>query len=316
MPPERVSVLREFEMIEQPCTGQETLVFESRTHTEKFGFTRFVREIKNTDRPWTDTVILRDEGQVIGSGEDPRPFIWRGSPCAIATTFSPKHGPIHKIYVQTLNKWILLIPPRSIATGKNWAPFVADDNLFFVHAMSPFRILKARFISEHDDFMVLDVVAEHPMRTPKSSDGFSQFRGGSNALQFGDRILGIGHANQRPDRKDPASMIHRPFVYDYRPGKSVSYYSFDFDFEDTYRIVDPTSLYQKDGITYLVTSETEQVWHLTPQMGRTCLYSLGRIEENHEEGFGIGRRRLHRWSHGQASAIRRFLGARSRHQSP
>lgn len=308
------SVLREFTIHERPEPGRETRVFESYTYTEAFGLTRFAREIRNTEHPWTGSVILMDDTGEIGSGEDPRAFVWRGSPCAMATTFSPRHGPIHKLYVKTLSKWFLLIPPRQIDSGKNWAPFVLDDELYFVHAMSPFRVLKARILSERDDFMVLDVVAEHPIATPKSSDGFSRFRGGSNALQVGEDIFGFGHTNQRLDRRDPVSMTHRPFLYHYRPGREVAFYETDFDFDDAYRIVDPTALYQKGGITYLVTSETETVWHMAPQRGRTCLYSLGRIEDNDEDGFGLGRRRLHWWTHGQSSALRRLLGARGRPQ--
>lgn len=304
-----VSILREFEIVETPRPGSETFVFDSYTYTPEHGLTRYWREIRDTISPWEGSRILMNDGEVIGSGEDPRAFVWQGSPCAMASTYSHGHGHIHKVFVNRLNKWFILIPPHGLAPGKNWMPLVIRDDLYFIHALSPFRLLKARFHEVRDVFMVLDIVAEHDMPTEKSSDGFSQLRGGSNALSIGERVLGFGHTNIRRDPKVETSMEHRPFIVDYIPGKELAYYSLDFDFPDTYKIVDPTSLYQRDGQLFLVTSETEKVWHRPPQIGRICLYSLNIDGAEHENGFGIGRRRLHRWAHGKTPAKRGFLGA-------
>lgn len=303
------SVLREFEIPVDPSPGNETFVFDSYTYTEEFGLSRFWREITNTRAPWEDTVIRMDDGTIIGSGEDPRAFVWKGSPCVHVTTWVPGHGRPQRVYVHKLRKWIMLIPPEDLASGKNWSPYVVDDELYFVHAIAPFRVLKARFINENDDYMVLDMVAEHKFRAPKSFDKFSIYRGGSNALRIGGRIFGLGHTNVKMVRKEDASMIHRPFVFDYTPEREVSLYELDFGFPDDYRIVDPTALYERDGSLFMVTCETERVWQLNPQKGRICLYTLNLKGKEHEEGFGIGRRRLHRWSHSEPSKIRRLLGA-------
>lgn len=304
-----VSVLREFAIVEKPTSVHDNHVFFCRAYDPvSDAFTDFSRFFENPNEPWTGSNIVMDGTQHIGSGEDPRPFYWRGSPCVSAQTFSTSHGFINKIYVKTLNKWFILIPPKNITAGKNWCPFVHDGDLYFVHEYSPFRVLKAAFLSEHDDFMVLNVVAKHDVPTPKAGDNYSQFRGGANALQFGDKIVGIGHRNQRLG-KDSTDIVHRPFFFIYEPDVSLAYYAFDFDFPDTFKIVDPTSLYLKDGTLYLVTCETELAWDNVPQIGRSCLYEIdieGLFDEN---GTGFGGRRLHWWPHGKTSKIRRLLGA-------
>ena len=305
---ERVAVLREFEIVEDPGARQANDVFHASAHDpERDELTEFFRRFGAPRTQYKSNIIM-DGVADIGSGEDPRPFYWRGSPCISAHTFSPGHGSINKVYVKTLDRWFTLIPPKNIVPGKNWSPFVRDDDLYFVHEYAPFRVLKADFLSEQDGFMVLDTIAEHHVKTPQSSDGFSRFRGGANALQIDDCVVGIGHTNDRVDETD-IGIVHRPFVFVYKPDTCLDYYTFNFDFPDTYRIVDPTSLYLKDGMFFLMTCETETVWSVAPQVGRSCLYKMDLRGALDEDSIGFGGRRLHRWSHDQPSGVRRLLGA-------
>lgn len=306
-----VSVLREFQLTEaSPKPGEEdNWVFDSYAYTTDGQGTRFVREIADPQKPWENSNVLMQDGQVVGSGEDPRAFFWRDSPCFSVVSYSPNHGQIHKVYVQNADRWLILVPPRKLKPGKNWAPFIRDNELYFVHAYSPFRVLKARFLNESDPFMVLDVVACHDIRTPRSFDKFSMFRGGTNGLQRGEQIVGVGHTNRRMNREGD-SMVHRPFLFVYRPDQDLTYYSFDFEFPDCFRIVDPTSLFEKSGVLYMVTCETEFVWDRTPQRGRSCLYQLVIPGAEDENGISFRGRRLYRWAHGESSKVRWFLGAR------
>jgi len=302
------SVCREFEITARSTPDNQIFVFDSFVHEPGVGTTKFSRYIDDSFNSWKDTVVVMDDDRVIGSGEDPRAFMWRGSPCCSAQTFNAGHGFINKIYVKNLDKWLILIPPDGIAPGKNWTPFVREDELYFIHGFSPFRVLKAKLLSENDGFLVLDTVAEHSIRTPQSFDNFSRYRGGANALQFGDLIVGIGHTNELRGA-DSTTMIHRPFVYVYKPDQSVTYCDFDFEFPDTYNIVDPTAFYLQDGTLFLTTCETELVWDLAGQKGRICRYSLEMNGDLDENSFGFGGRRLHRWSHDDPPERRRFLGA-------
>lgn len=307
---ELVSVLREFQLQGDPstCGEQDNKVFDSYAYAANGCGTRFMRQIADPQKPWEHSKVLMNDGQVVGSGEDPRAFYWRDSPCVSAVSYSRNHGQINKIYIQRSNRWITLIPPRKLKPGKNWAPFVKENELYFVHAYSPFRVLKARFLDEADPFMVLDVVASHAIRTPRSFDKFSMFRGGSNGLQVGGKIVGVGHTNQRMDRAGD-SMVHRPFLFVYAPEQYLSYYTFDFDFPERYRIVDPTSLFMKSGRLHMVTCETEFVWDRTPQRGRSCLYQLEIPGDEDENGIGFRGRRIYWWAHGESSKVRRLLGA-------
>ena len=192
--------------------------------------------------------------------------------------------------------------------GKNWTPFTRGDDLYFIHQFSPFVVLKARFLNEADNFLVLDVASKHNLRTPKSVDRFSQFRGGSAGLEFGEYIVGLGHTNIAPSRWDKKSIIHRPFWFVYRPDHSVSLFEFDFNFEDTYKIVDPTSLYVENNQLVATTCETERGWHMTPQKGRICRYTIALPGEFNENSLSFGGRRLYRWSDGETAQKRRLLG--------
>lgn len=173
-----VSIIREFELLDPSLHDQQSLIFDSYTHDPEHGTTKFLRSMDASQTPWIDSTVVMDDTINIGSGEDPRAFYWNGSPCASAATYNPGHGFINKIYIKNLDKWFILIPPSNIKAGKNWSPFVYNDELHFVHQFSPFRVLKARFPSDRDGFIILDNVAEHNVYAPVSHDGFSVFRGG------------------------------------------------------------------------------------------------------------------------------------------
>ena len=301
-------VLREFEIYDRSTPDRENLLFDSHMPDRDGKLVKFTRYIPDSSDGWIETVVRMNGTEVIGSGEDPRPFVWQNSVCVASQTFNPAHAFVNKFYICDQDRWITLIPATRITPGKNWAPFVRDEELYFVHEYSPFRVMKAKFIHPRDDFMVLDIVAEHDIETATSLDGYSSFRGGANGVQIGDVILGIGHTNTHSD-DTLESIVHRPFIWVYHPDTSLTYYELDFEFPDTYRIVDPTALYLQDGKLFLTTSETEFVWNVTGQKGRSCLYSLDITGESHENGFGLGRRRLHWWPHDAPPKKRWFLGA-------
>ncbi|MCG3267700.1 hypothetical protein [Yoonia sp. I 8.24] len=304
------SVLRAFEITGSAAKGFDNHVFTCQAYDPTLdAITQFARLIDaNEQPPRIRSVIIQGDTTTIGSGEDPRPFFWHGSACICSQVFSPDHGYINRIYVSNTDKWIVLIPPKGVNPGKNWAPFVRDEELYFVHEYAPFRVLKARFVSPHDGFLLLDIVAEHAVTTPTSGDGYSQFRGGTNALQIGNKIVGIGHTNEwRGSTKE--SIVHRPFLFVYQPEIRVDYYAFDFDFPKRFKIIDPTSFYERDGALYLVTCETETVWSTVPQNGRSCLYLVDIENILDKDGIGSRGRRLHGWAHGEAPQKQRFLGA-------
>lgn len=310
MPVELISVLREFDLLEKSTPEHENFVFDSYAYAPESGLTKFNRRIEDTRRQRLNSTIHCNDADAVGTGEDPRAFFWRGSPCISALTAPPGHEFINKIYILNEDRWLTLVTPKGLAPGKNWSPLVLEGELYFIHGFSPFRLLKARHLHPNDPFLLVDIAEELPIKTPNSTDGFSNLRGGSNAVQLGDWIFGAGHTNDRRNRRDHLTMVHRPFFYVYLPGQSLTYYECAFDFPDRYHLVDPTSLYIRDGRLNLITCETERVWGHTPQKGRICLYQMDIPGDCNENSLGFGGRRLHRWTHGQPSQIRRLLGAR------
>jgi hypothetical protein len=310
------AVLRDIHIVDDASDRLDNHVFLCQAfNPETNSLTQFTRLFHpNGEKPWVGSAIIMDDVHDIGSGEDPRPFFWRGSPCISSVIYSDLHGFINRIYVKNLNRWFMLVAPKGLNPGKNWAPFVQDDELYFVHEYAPFRVLKASFLSEDDDFLALEIVAEHGITTAVSGDRYSQFRGGANALQFGNKIVGFGHTNQQPGTTKE-TIVHRPFLFIYEPGVRLDYYACNYDFPSQFRIVDPTSLYFRDGKLCLVTCETEQVWSTFPQTGRSCLYTIDIKGLLDEDSSGSRGRRLHRWSYGDPPQKRRFLGAWRRSKS-
>ena len=296
-------VLREFKL--KPFTDgtHQNLVFDAQIWDETNGTSRFVRLIEDSLEAYADTCILDGDGNVLGSGEDPRPFRWRDSHCISVQTYSHDHGSVNKVFICNEDRWITIITPLGLPVGKNWTPFVVNGELHFIHGFSPFRVLKARFVSPKDNTMLVDVVAEHPLNGETSFDGFSRYRGGTAALQLGDLFFGIGHTNLRTSTKVEASTIHRPFLFVYQPDVSVTLFECDFEFAERFNIVDPTSLYVQNGRFYFVTCETETVWHVTPQEGRSCLYSVEIPKSLDVDSLCFGGRQLHQWSSDQPERI-------------
>lgn len=307
-------VLREFELLDRPTDSEPNCVFDSYVPGGTGKLIRFSRRIEDAKIADLDSKIFMGDDQIIGSGEDPRAFSWRGSACAYVLSHSMSHGYLKRLYIHDEQRWLSLIPPRGLVPGKNWTPFVRDEELYFIHSFSPFRVLKPRFVNKSDNYMLLDIVAEHRFRLPKSHDRFCRFRGGSNGLDLGGTVLGFGHTNEtNGGRRDRRALVHRPFLFAYRPGQSVEIFEPELPFPPQHWVVDPTSFYREDGALFVVTCETERVWGITPQRGRICLYEVEVFGGKHEDSVGAGRRRVHRWTPREPSQIGRLLGARGRH---
>jgi hypothetical protein len=122
------------------------------------------------------------------------------------------------------------------AIGKNWQPYLLDGELFAVHEMAPFRVLRidvesglARVAEERDvGFNLYSFYEPYPM-----------FRGGSNALAQGSEVIGLGRTTSQRYR-------HQPFLWHLQSKErlSVEFSSFFHDFNKRgYNIIDPTSIF-------------------------------------------------------------------------
>jgi hypothetical protein len=137
--------------------------------------------------------------------------------------------------------------------GKNWQPYMCNGELFIVHELTPFRVLKvdvesgrARMVRE------LDISFKLPcFHTP-----YPMFRGGSNAVESKGLLLGLGRATSQRYR-------HHPFLWSMSHGGNLDilFTEFFYDFHRCgYNIIDPTSIFFDGDDFYLGLCCSERDW--------------------------------------------------------
>lgn len=137
--------------------------------------------------------------------------------------------------------------------GKNWQPFIRDGELFAVHSLNPFRIVKIDLNRRHAEF-----VSEHgaDFKIHCDYESFTIFRGGANVVVSGDQLLGIG-------RTTTSRVRHTPFFWTFT---HEGQFSFTFCelfqplLELGYNIIDPTSMFYHNGDLYLALACSERDW--------------------------------------------------------
>jgi len=241
-------------------------VFHSQCVVDGQAYT-FSRIVNNLE--WFNTQIKVGD-TVLGYGEDPRAFDLLGTPACYSVKFEePTVRFIPQLYINNGNdEWdrIDIAMGDNLSPGKNWAPFTYNNEIYFVHEISPFRVVKL----EGD--VVYSVFQQDLPTEIQPLDRYPVLRGGCNGLDIGNgRVLGFGHDNYARDN----AITHRPFVWcaDMINHK-VDIVNVDFAWDDRYNIIDPTAFILKDGQYYLMTCETETVWNNPIQSGRNCLYTV------------------------------------------
>ena len=239
-------------------------VFQSRCVVDNNEYT-FARNVDQLN--WINTQIKIDD-TLIGYGEDPRAFDLLGIPACYSVRFTGDQF-IPQLYIKSNDSWdcIQMHMGSSLSPGKNWAPFIYENEIYFVHEISPFRVVKLEGNVVYSVF-TKDLPAEIQ---PLDSD--PTLRGGCNGLDIGNGlIVGFGHDNYAATRD---SIRHRPFGWCINMSKQdVSIVDVDFAWDNKFNIIDPTAFIKKDGQYYLMTCETESAWHISNQTGRNCLYAV------------------------------------------
>ncbi len=264
-----VKTIRTFQ-IEDRCH-----IFDSYCVTNDKQIHHFTR-YKSLANSWAEgSKIYHNVDIYLGEGEDPRPFVLRNHFGLHAVTYMGGYGWLNSIYLSERNQWYAVWLPQDMRQGKNWSPFVVNNQLFFIHEFSPFRIITVGFDATRSAFVKASVVAERPLLVAKSgSDNYSILRGGSNGIQLRDgSVVGFGHTNF----VDSIGFInHRPFIWKIDASMTIGISEIPSDVLDVkYRLVDPTSLFEFDNQYWLVTCEAEKHWGLEgPNRGRICLYRV------------------------------------------
>ena len=262
------TVLKKFEF------STDFNIFHSRCYVGGKEYT-FSRHCTNFN--WLNTNVFVNN-KFIGPGEDPRAFEFLGSPACWCTTAVPeKNGLKFQPYLYVSNSFGYdCIPIRAghgINIGKNWGPFVYQDEIYFVHEISPFRVVKLQ------GNVIYEVFTEKVKSEINPIDRYPVIRGGTNGLDIGNGlIMGFCHTNR--SGKDNLSnsqtdSIHKPdyaWTVDMQNNK-VEILSVTYNWEDEFKVIDPTSFFIKDGQRYLMTTETNHHWGNHDQSACICLYN-------------------------------------------
>ena len=148
--------------------------------------------------------------------------------------------------------------------GKNWQPFLDGDELYFVHELVPFRIMKVDVETGRTEVVrEVDVTFNLScFHTP-----YSMFRGGCNAVVKDKTIFGMGRATSQRYR-------HHPFLWslDESDHLEILFSEFFSDFHVRgYNIIDPTSLFIVDDDIYLGLCCSERDWAHTQVLSNFLL---------------------------------------------
>jgi hypothetical protein len=252
-------------------------MFQSCVNVDGVDYT-FSRQVKNRD--WMNSQISVN-GEVIGYGEDPRAFNYNGKPACYSVLY--RDGLIPQIYYKEDGEWKRIeiklgsdLPqktPMGPYPGKNWGPVVYKSELYFIHSVCPFRLLKLNGDTVNLAFEFAIDCDKDPY------DGFPIFRSGTNGLEILDGIfMGFGHDKIR---FGPHGLNHKPFVWFLNMlNKSAQIFIIPRDWHGQgFNIIDASSFYIKDGKYYFMTSEAQTDQANPNQEFRSAVYEI-EIEGN------------------------------------
>jgi hypothetical protein len=138
--------------------------------------------------------------------------------------------------------------------GKNWQPFLIGEDLYVVHELTPFRVLRINIDNGGADVVREDDVS---FKLPAFHQPYPMFRGGANALYFDAALLGVGKATSQRYR-------HHPFFWSMDTGGGqlqILFTEFFYDFHKCgFNIVDPTSLFFDGEDIFLGLCCSERDW--------------------------------------------------------
>jgi hypothetical protein len=208
------------------------------------------RFITDNDHTGPGSVVKYPGGGVYG--EDPRPFVWKGMRHLLSQRFVGSFETVIQtiVNVDTGEHARYTVNSPGFSYGKNWAPFVFNDELYMIHSFGPLRILKDSQVWKEVENPVVPKVCYTGGRP------FCMFRGGTNGLQVSaTTVIGVGHATiYQP------SVMHTPTFWRIDFSKGTFEMAVLKGYRAVYSIADPTSLWVEDGEMYLSMFESSKEW--------------------------------------------------------
>ena len=212
-----------------------------------------LQELDAELQPWT-------RPRVLGPGEDPRLFRFRGRLYVLSWLLDWKARDTRVfLYDISSRRRIPLTLDGGAFRGKNWIPFEYDCELYFLHSLDPLGCLRCDLVTGRC-FWVFHNAPELLPRY-RWCDGASTIgmrRGGTPGLRVGDQwVMGFGHETA-PANSDCSH--HVPFLWLLDMSARRVHF---FDVENTARqgIVDPTSWHVHGSEIRMVAACSEGMWN-------------------------------------------------------
>lgn len=188
----------------------------------------------------------------IGAGNDPRITLVDEKAIVL---FRGAINSEHEYYLYDIgdDRLVPITLPSSITFGKNWAPFATQGKLGALHGFDPIHMLE---IDCSTGSATLFSVRTNPFSARAGHDNYSILRGGSNAINLGQHLLGFGHSTSAP-------YSHYPFLWRLSADGNLSIV-FDMQFEPLskagFSIIDPTCLVIAEKRSFVGLCCSERDW--------------------------------------------------------
>lgn len=199
--------------------------------------------------------LVLKEKTYIGLGADPRMVSNNKDAYAYIVGYGEAKHPAF-LYKESNNSLTPLKGPENFDWGKNWQPFLKDDQLFIVHELTPFSIYK---IDLNTYELTRSTYIDSNLSLPAHYTHHTMFRGGANAFTENGKLHGLGRASAQPYK-------HLPFYWTSENNEAPSI-SFTNDFNNIankgFNIIDPTCYFKTDDNTFIGLACSETVWFHT-----------------------------------------------------
>lgn len=177
--------------------------------------------------------------------EDPRPFILNNKRYILTQKWNGcfENIKMYIINVDTNEYKEYIVNEPNFFYGKNWVPFVYNNELYIIYGFDPFIILKDGNV----------IVKINTNLEKQNGVNFCQYRGGTNGIQIDDNIIiGFGHRTIN-------TTTHIPFLWklDIKNRRLIIN---NINYNNYFNIIDPTSLWIENNNYYLSICESSNRW--------------------------------------------------------
>jgi hypothetical protein len=200
------------------------------------------RYIGNTE---SDTYLSFDNKNLLLGAEDPRPFVLNKNRCVLTQRYTGCFKNVEQYIVNIDSNEITryMVNEPDFFYGKNWSPFVYNDELYIIHGFDPFILIK-------NNTVVAKIYTDLPKQVENS---FCQYRGGTNGIQINNTIIGVGHRTFDYHN-------HVPFIW-LLDMENKTILIADMLYNNRFSLADPTSLWVENDQLYLSIFESSKRWN-------------------------------------------------------